>query len=73
MKKRKIKRIETAREANIIDKRIVYCRNKKTFKGKKQAIAGAKFTKKINEINLKPYKCPHCRKWHLTSQGMEKL
>jgi len=48
------------------------CKSKRPFNTKKGAKLGAKRWRKIKGTRLRPYDCPHCDKWHLTSQKPSK-
>lgn len=41
---------------------------KLSYPSKKTAKQGCALALKLNDALLYPYKCPHCRLWHLTSK-----
>ena len=43
------------------------CSEKLTFDTQKQAAATANVTEYRYGSKLKPYRCPHCQLWHLSS------
>lgn len=36
------------------------------------SLADARVTARKHNVKLPPYKCKHCKQWHLTSKGLVK-
>lgn len=51
-----------------IKKQKIDCATKVVFASEVDALAKAFFYQEHNRLNLRPYKCQLCNRWHLTKQ-----
>lgn len=44
------------------------CKRKRSYRDRQEAYSAARIVRRRSGKPLRAYHCPHCEKWHLTSE-----